>query len=103
MSTSTINDEIQKKHPYLFRNNRGSVKINGRFLRFGIPLPTAGRKEKDKDLKGSDWIGFTQIKITKEMVGKTLPIFTAIEVKSYKDVIKKRQIRFLKSFQSSLA
>lgn len=44
----------------------------------------------------SDLIGFTKINITQEMVGKTLPIFTAIEVKYKNGYLSKGQEAFIK-------
>jgi len=72
----------------LFKNNIGSayrgkpMKLNGKqiltnimFLRFGLG-----------NIKGgSDQIGITTIKITKDMIGKEVGVFTAIEVKKDKN------------------
>jgi hypothetical protein len=55
----------------LWRNNIGVAKINGFPVAFGIP----GKG-------GSDLIGFHKITITREMVGRTVAIFTAVECKS---------------------
>ncbi len=63
----------------LMRNNAGSYKdINGRAVRFG--LGNISKKHNDK-IKSSDLIGFTTIVVTPEMVGTTVAVFTAIEVK----------------------
>lgn len=62
----------------LLRNNRGAFKNeHGRLVRFGL----GNESEKDKDFLSSDEIGGTMVTITPEMVGKTVFIFTAIEVK----------------------
>jgi hypothetical protein len=55
----------------LFRNNTGAIKDEtGRLVRFGL-------------CKGSsDLIGLKSVTVTPEMVGKTVAIFTAIEVKT---------------------
>lgn len=54
----------------LWRNNTGALKDQtGRLVRFGL-CPGS-----------SDIIGLRQITITPEMVGQTLAVFTAIEVK----------------------
>ena len=64
------------------------VKINEKLdcitFRNNVGLFTTkdGRKIRTGLRKGSsDLIGWTPIKITKEMVGKTVAVFTAIEVK----------------------
>ena len=57
----------------VFRNNVGMAKTeDGRQIRYGL-------------IKGSsDLIGWTPVVITQDMVGMTVGIFTAIEVKSLK-------------------
>jgi hypothetical protein len=63
----------------LMRNNSGALKDDtGRLIRFG--LGNVSKSHSDK-VKSSDLIGFTKVVITPEMVGKTVAIFTAIEVK----------------------
>ena len=93
MSTFTVNDAAWLAYPYTWRNNRGTALTkDGRFIRFGIPEPTA--HETDESMKGSDRIGFTEIKITPDMVGKTIAVFTGIEIKSATDRLKSGQIKF---------
>jgi len=43
----------------------------------------------------SDVTGFTQVEITQEMVGKTIAVFTAIEVKTDKGIVSPKQKNFL--------
>lgn len=65
----------------LFKNNVGSATIKN---------PDTGKEYRVNFglCKGSsDLIGWTPVAITNEMVGKTIAIFTAVEVK--KDVSKK--------------
>ena len=55
----------------LWRNNTGALKdAQGRLVRYGL-CPGS-----------SDLIGLRQVTITPDMVGQTLAVFTAIEVKS---------------------
>jgi len=55
-----------------------------------------------KPLNGtSDLIGFTPIKITPEMVGQTIAVFTAIEVKEPDEKPRKDQIDFINIIKSS--
>jgi len=55
----------------LFRNNIGAMQNErGDWIRFGV-----GGKG------GSDLLGWTQVEITEEHLGKQLAIFTAVEVK----------------------
>lgn len=63
----------------LFRNNVGAFEAkNGQWVRYGIANES---KEMNKNIKSGDLIGWTLVKITPEMVGKTIPVFTSIEVK----------------------
>lgn len=63
----------------LMRNNSGALKDQtGRIVRFG--LANTSQKQNDR-IKSSDLIGFTVVTITPEMVGQTIAVFTAVEVK----------------------
>lgn len=62
----------------LLRNNNGAVEVDGRFIRFG--LGNTSKRVSDES-KSSDYIGVTSVVITPEMVGKTVGIITAVEVK----------------------
>lgn len=63
----------------VFRNNAGGCKDDtGRLIRFG--LGNDGTKAT-KDLKFGDYVGFTQVVITPDMVGKTVAVFTNLEIK----------------------
>lgn len=68
----------------LFRNNSGMFyNDNGQPVFFGLGnenKKTAGKKVSDIR-KSSDDIGYTMVKITPEMVGHTLAVFTSIEYK----------------------
>lgn len=91
MTTSVLNDKSWKKYPFTYRNNRGCVLTSsGRFIRYGIPEPKG--KENDSDMKGGDRIGFSEITITPEMVGKKIAVFTNIEIKGDGDKLKTGQI-----------
>ena len=71
---------------HLFRNNVGTARTaTGSVVKFGL-------------CKGSsDLIGWTTIEITPEMVGRTVAVFTAIEVKSATGRASKEQKNFIKS------
>ena len=74
----------------IFRNNIGCMKIGKRFVRYGV----GGNG-------GADLIGFTPTRITPEMVGKTIAVFTAVETK--RDVggrATEEQINFIKNAQA---
>lgn len=63
----------------LWRNNNGAVTTHdGRMVRFGLGNDSA---VMNKIVKSSDLIGITPVIITAEYLGRTLGIFTSIEVK----------------------
>lgn len=74
----------------LFRNNVGAFKgPNGAWVRYGLANDS---KQMNQHTKSSDRIGWTPVVITEEMVGKTVAVFTAIEMKEegYKPSSKKQ-------------
>ena len=69
----------------LFRNNVGQYQDKqGNWVRYGLGNPG-----------GSDLIGWNQVIITPEHVGKTLAVFTALEVKTPRGILTFGQRRFL--------
>jgi hypothetical protein len=75
----------------LFRNNSGVARYpDGSAVKYGVASPG-----------GSDLIGWTQVTITPEMVGKTLAVFTAPEVKAGTTKTTKEQKSFLSVVSSS--
>lgn len=68
----------------LFRNNTGAIKDSeGRLVRFGL-------------CKGSsDLIGFKPVTVTPDMVGKTVAVFVAVEVKTPNGKATPEQVNFV--------
>lgn len=64
--------------------------INGR-----LELLNARPMEAGFGVGSSDLIGVTRVTVTPEMVGKTVAVFTAVEVKVGKDKLSKEQLEFL--------
>jgi hypothetical protein len=61
----------------LMRNNNGAAQDHyGRLVRYGL-----GHTSPKQEFKSSDLIGITKVVITPDMVGKTIGVFTALEVK----------------------
>lgn len=82
MSEAELQQRIQIEGPYhacfLLRNNSGAFKDEtGRLVRYGL-----GNVSPKQTLKSSDLIGITTVVVTQDMVGKSIGIFTAIEVKA---------------------
>ena len=62
----------------LLRNNNGAAfDKTGRLIRYGL-----GHVAPKQKMRSSDLIGWTPVVITPEMVGKTVAVFTAVEVKT---------------------
>jgi hypothetical protein len=93
MTSGELTDMAWLAHPFCYRNNRGCAYVNGKFIRYGIPAPN-GKGESDDAMKGGDLIGYTETVITPDMVGKTIAVFTSIEVKTKTDRLKSGQIRW---------
>ena len=68
---ATVNLKLSLNHDTtIFRNNNGAFKdATGRLVQYGMGTGT------------SDFIGWTVKTITEDMVGRSVAIFTAIEVK----------------------
>ena len=63
----------------LWRNNSGAVETpNGGMVRYGLGNDS---KQLNAVVKSSDLIGITPVIITAEHLGRTLGIFTSVEVK----------------------
>ena len=63
----------------LMRNNSGAYQDDtGRLIRFGLGNES---KRVNDHIKFGDYIGWTPITITPEMIGKTVAVFTNIEIK----------------------
>ena len=80
---SQVQQEIQVKAPHhnctLMRNNQGAcIDETGRLVRYGLGNTSKKRTEL---IASSDLIGITRVTITPDMVGQTVGIFTAVEVK----------------------
>lgn len=72
-----------------FRNNVGAYKTDaGHYVRYGVG-----------ESGGSDLICATPVLITPEMVGQTLAVFTAIEVKTQTGKPTKKQLGFIEAIK----
>lgn len=75
----------------LFRNNIGGYKTeDGRYIKYGLCHPG-----------GSDLVGFTEVVITREMLGRTIAVFTAIEVKGAQGRVHEAQEKFIDAVQAA--
>jgi hypothetical protein len=84
-------------HVRLFRNNRGVAWMGKLLQRRGgiVTLENARPVEFGLTDGASDLIGLTQIVVTPEMVGRTLAVFTAQEVKRPGVTVPDHQERFV--------
>lgn len=82
--------ELSRGPVRLWRNNTGALRDErGRMVTFGLCPGSA------------DLIGYSQVTITPEMVGQTLPVFTAVEVKAPGGRATQEQLRFLQHLQQA--
>ena len=82
--------ELSRGPVRLWRNNTGALRDqNGRMVTFGLCPGSA------------DLIGYRQVTITPEMVGQTLAVFCAIEVKAPGGRATQEQLRFLQHVQDA--
>lgn len=67
----------------VFRNHVGAIKDEkGTWHKFGLMPGSA------------DLVGYAKVKITKNMVGKTIPVFTSLEVKTDKGKQHEAQLKW---------
>ncbi len=84
MNESTVQKHIRlaakEDGVLLLRQNSGALKdMTGRLVRFGLANES---KQMNDQFKSGDLIGITPLVITPEMVGKTVGVFTSVEVKT---------------------
>lgn len=70
----------------MHRNNSGAYMDpkTGRLIRYGVGQPG-----------GSDLVGWTPVLVTPDMVGQTLAVFTAVEVKAPSGRPTEHQLNFI--------
>ena len=105
MKEQNLYKAIQANHSrygVLFRNNTGvayqgkKMTYNGRVV-INEPRPV----KFGLCIGSSDLIGWTEITITPDMVGKKIAVFTAVEVKTERGKISKEQINFIKQVRKA--
>lgn len=99
-------EELWKLHPNTFRQDVGSGYVGGREYvakkNGGIPVKKGDRvvinpavNRFGLDVGSGDRVGWTEVLVSQEMVGKKVAIFTSIEDKSETDRISVEQIIWL--------
>jgi hypothetical protein len=84
MSSESVNQQqarltMARLGAQVWRNNSGAcVDDTGRLIRYGLGNDSA---QLNAVFKSSDLIGVTPVVITPDMVGQTLGVFTALEIK----------------------
>lgn len=102
--TKTIMLAVGKlKNTKIFRNNTGMAWIGQRIPCKGgdILLKEPRPLHAGLCVGSSDLIGWTKVKITPEMVGTSIAVFTAIEVKTKSGKITSEQLNFLREVRDS--
>jgi hypothetical protein len=81
---------VSKGPTRLWRNNTGALRDeHGRLIRFGLCEGSA------------DLIGYSTVTITPDMVGQTVAVFTAVEVKSPTGRPTPQQVAFLNHIKAA--
>ena len=91
-----------RKHVKLFRNNVG-LGFVGTIVKRAVTLILSNYRPIKFGLfiGSSDLIGYSVIKITPEMVGKNVAVFTSLEVKQPKKKPTDEQLNWLETVKSS--
>lgn len=83
MNEAALQSIIRQQFAYvgpIWRNNSGACEDKtGRLVRYGLGNDSA---QLNAVIKSSDLIGITPVIVTAEMVGQTIGVFTALEVKA---------------------
>lgn len=83
MNEVALQSIIRRDFAYIgpiWRNNSGACEDKtGRLVRYGLGNDSA---QLNKSVKSSDLIAITPVVITPDMVGHTIGVFTALEVKA---------------------
>lgn len=88
--------EAFPKSVRIFRNNTGMGWTGESFSHPGKVIIKNARPLHAGLCKGSsDLIGWTKVQITPDMIGKTVAVFTAFEVKKPEGRVSKDQVNFL--------
>lgn len=92
----------ERTNATMWRNNVGTgwVGQTSRTKDGGVYIKNARPLKAGLCVGSSDLIGFTQVEITPEMVGKKIAVFTAIEVKTANGRRRKEQINFCEFVKS---
>jgi hypothetical protein len=86
----------------LFRNNTGTGWVGKSRTKGSITYIENARPLKAGLCTGSsDLIGWTEKKVTPDMVGKNIAIFTALEIKTPRGKPTKEQLNFIKQIKNS--
>jgi len=105
MKEQNLYKALQAKHSkqgILFRNNTGTAYQGRRGIVNGMIMLSDPRPISFGLCVGSsDLIGWTEIIVTKDMIGQKIAIFTALEVKNLSGKATKEQINFIKQVRKS--
>lgn len=107
MTEKDVANEMFNAHPFVFRNDNGCGYVGGRVLRIresGMMPIEKGQLVVVNPSKityglypgSGDYVGWTPIEITPDMVGKRIAVFTSVEIKTKNDNMSNRQINWFK-------
>jgi hypothetical protein len=102
MTETQLDDKVKETHYNTFRNDNGKAWVKGReyiakkddyiFVKKGARVLVGSTKITYGLQPGSgDRIGYTEVLVTLDMVGRPVAVFTSIEEKTEGDNLKKNQ------------
>lgn len=93
MDVNEITNKLLTKRPKMFRNDCGMGYVGGKikYINSGFIIINPKRITYGLQKGSSDYIGWTTIKITPDMVGKNIAVFTSCEIKTKNDKLTKEQ------------
>jgi len=95
MPVHDVENAVLRDHPFVFRNDCGMAWVGGRKIidkKTGQSHVIGAKRIKYGLFPGSgDFIGWTTVTITPEMVGQQIAVFTSIETKTINDSMSNRQ------------
>jgi|GEM_PF-5220436 len=112
MSINDVTNKVLFDHPFVFRNDVGCGWVGGRELyakkdgvipvKQGQHLLINSKRIHYGLYKGSgDYIGWTPVVVTLDMIGKTVAVFTSIEEKTVHDNMSHEQENWFRRVKES--
>lgn len=84
-----IGNQVVRVFPMVFRNSVGMIRVEGRTIKYGLHVGSG------------DYVGWQEIEITPDMIGKKIAVFASIEVKTLHDRLSDAQRSWFRAVQDA--